>query len=332
MKKLYILAFASVFFAACGNDSSSSASDTEQPAYDYGRGYTYATAYQFDETTRILYQGTDACYYHSDSKTFTWEKDTAALDTNRLTVIGDSMWISPVERVVAEDPDMQDFYDTYDNRETLLLSDDHDGIYGKWTMTGCRRVLGETNIKCTASVGGMKGIARTITITADSIYVTTVVDADDPNPYLSQWNLESIFDNFLGFEISGSVIDSLKEAKVIKIISSTEFSIGSQTFTRGGAVKFDMTGMNYYTSLASNGRACERHEQLAYITEQQCLEGNADILLSDRGDEHESYHYEDGPVEGINYDNREEFYACTRALATEETKNILKAFDRHNTD
>ena len=299
---------------------------------DFGDGYTYALAHRYDEATGIIYQRLEACNYHPSTNTFTWDESTPPLDSNRLTVAGDSMWIGPVEKIIADDPGMQDFYDAYENRETLLLSTDHDGIYGKWTMTGCERTYGETEFKCTASIGNMIGIARTVTITADSVYTTTVIDLNNTIRKNDKLNLSKVFYNNLGFDIGDLYIDSLVEAQVIKVFSDTAFSIGSQTFTKGSSAKFDKTGMNYYETISSNGKTCTRHGQLGLITKEQCLEGNADLLLSDRGDEDDSYHYEEGPVEGFNLDNRDEYYECTKGLVTEETKSILDPFDRHYTD
>ena len=242
------------------------------------------------------------------------------------------MWIGPVKKFVADDPNMQQSYDAYENRETLLLSTDHNGIYGKWKMTGCIRTYGETEFKCTSSIAHMRGIARTITITADSAYTTTVADLSSTTGKEDKWNLGNILEYNLGFDIGDLIVDSLVEAQVIKVISASEISIGSQTFTRDGSAKFDKTGMNYYETFSSNGKTCTKHEQLGLITKEQCLEGNADFLLSDRGDENDSYHYEEGPVEGFSLDNREEYYECTKNLVTEETKNILEPFARHYTD
>ena len=358
MKKTFAFATLAALFIACGNDSSSSPTDTETPlsegqnssekqpdsssskgnatnssgSMDFGDGYTYALAHRYDEATGIIYQRLEACNYHPSTNTFTWDESTPPLDSNRLTVAGDSMWIGPVEKIIADDPGMQDFYDAYENRETLLLSTDHDGIYGKWTMTGCERTYGETEFKCTASIGNMIGIARTVTITADSVYTTTVIDLNNTIRKNDKLNLSKVFYNNLGFDIGDLYIDSLVEAQVIKVFSDTAFSIGSQTFTKGSSAKFDKTGMNYYETISSNGKTCTRHGQLGLITKEQCLEGNADLLLSDRGDEDDSYHYEEGPVEGFNLDNRDEYYECTKGLVTEETKSILDPFDRHYTD
>ena len=330
MKKICILIFASIFFAACGNDNSS-APDTNNSSVsmDIGEGYTYAIAHRYDKTTGIMYQRIEACYYHTDSKTFSWEAGAIPLDSNKLTVVGDSMWIGPVEKIIADDPNMQASYDAYENRETLLLSNEHNGIYGKWTMTGCKRTFGETEFKCSSSIGGMRGIARTITITTDSVYNTTVVDLNNLTGK-NNLNFSGILYNRLGFDIGDLYIDTLEKKQVIKAISDTAFSIGSQTFTIGSSAKFDKTGMNFYETISSNGKTCTKHEQLGIITKEQCLEGNADFLLSDRGDEDDSYHYEEGPVEGFSMDNRKEFYECTKGLVTEETKNLLNPYSRHN--
>ena len=315
-------------FVACGDDNSASATNSSD-SYDFGEGYTYALAHRFNEATGIMYQRIEACYYHPDSKTFTWEEGATALDSNKLTVVGDSMWIGPVEKFVADDPNMQASYDAYENRETLLLSNDHNGIYGKWTMTGCKRTFGETEFKCSSSIGGMRGIARTLNITKDSIYNTTVVDLSNITSK-NNLNFSSILYNRLGFDIGDLYIDTLAQTQVIKAISDTAFSIGSQIFTIGNSAKFDKTGMNFYETISSNGKTCTRHEQLGIITKEQCLEGNADFLLSDRGDEDDSYHYEEGPVEGFSTDNREEFNECTKGLVTEETKNLLNPYSRNH--
>lgn len=316
-------------FVACGDDNSASATNSSD-SYDFGEGYTYAIPYKYDESTGIAYQGTSACYYHPDSKTFTWEEGATALDSNKLTVVGDSMWIGPVKKFVADDPNMQASYDAYENRETLLLSNDHNGIYGKWTMTGCKRTFGETEFKCSSSIGGMRGIARTLNITKDSIYNTTVVDLSNITGK-NNLNFSGILYNRLGFDIGDLYIDTLEETQVIKAISDTAFSIGSQTFTIGNSAKFDKTGMNYYETISSNGKTCTKIERLGYITENQCKEESAEFLLSARDKSEEKIYYKEGPVEGFSTDNREEFNECTKGLVTKETKNLLNPYSRkHN--
>ena len=331
MKKTYCILFSTLLMVACGNDNSTSATDTEKTSSnDFGEGYTYAMAHRYDETTGIMYQRIEACFYHADSKTFTWEAGATALDSNKLTIVGDSMWIGPVEKFISENPNEQSSYDAYENRETLLLSSDHDGIYGKWTMTGCTRTFGETNFKCTSSIGHMRGIARTLTITADSIYNTTVIDVSDPSQYTSNLDLGTVLYDYLGFAVGDHDIDSLIEAQVIKVTSETEFSINGQNFSRADNARFDETGMNYYETFASNGKSCIKHEQLGFITKELCLEGNSKFLLSDRG--YESDYGNDDPVEGFHMNNREEFYECTKNLATKETQNILRSLDWRYTD
>ena len=175
----------------------------------------------------------------------------------------------------------------------------------------------------------MKGVARTLTITTDSVYNTTVIDPNSITGEINKLKLSQTLHNKLGFDIGDLYIDTLVETQVIKVISDTAFSIGSQTFTKGGSAKFDDTGMNFYETFSSNGKTCTKHEQLGIITKEQCLEGNEDFLLSDRGDVDDSYHYEEGPVEGFNLDNRDEYYECTQSLVTEETKNILSPHARN---
>jgi len=309
------------------SDSSFNSSESNSPIrMDFGEGYTYAMAYRYDEATGIIYQGIESCNYHAGSKTFAWEENAQALDSNKVTIVGDSMWLGPVEKIIADDPDMQDFYDTYENRETLLLSSNHNGIYGKWEVTGCERTFGETEIRCTPYIGGLSGIARTITITQDSVYNTTVVDTS--NIIKKKLNIGRILGNYFGFEIGDFHIDSLTEAQVIKVISDEEFSIGNQTFTGSDYAKFDQTGMNYYETISSNGKTCTRHGQLGFITKELCLEGNADFLLSARDKSEETLYYKEGPVTGFSTDNLDEYYECTRSLVTEETKSILAPFAR----
>ena len=308
------------------NSSSSSVSSSGSNfpvSVDFGEGYTYAMAYRYNEAPGIIYQGIESCNYHADSKTFAWEENALALDSNRITIVGDSMWNGPVEKFIADDPDMQDFYDTYENRETLLLSSNHNGIYGKWEVTGCERTFGETEIRCTPYIGSLSGIARTITITQDSVYNTTVVDTS--NIIKKKLNIGRILGNYFGFEIGDFHIDSLTEAQVIKVISDEEFSIGNQTFTGFDYAKFDQTGLNFYETISSNDKTCTGHQQLGTISKEHCLEGNADFLLSARDKSEETLYYKEGPVTGFSTDNLDEYYECTRSLVTEETKKILSA-------
>lgn len=311
------------------SESSSSKENTTNPSVsiDFGEGYTYAMVYRYDQTTGFIYQGLESCNYHAGTKTFAWEENALALDTNKITIVGDSMWTGPVKKMVSDDPDEQMFYDAYKNVETLSLSTEHNGIYGKWKATGCQRIIGETEIKCTASIGSLKGIARTITITQDSVYNTTTIDPS--NITESKLRLGSILANYLDFDISDFHIDSLVEAQVIKVVSNKEFSIGSQTFVIDGSYKFDRTGMNFYETFSSNGKTCTKHEQLGAISKEQCLEGNADFLLSTRDSTEDALYYKDGPVNSFSTDNREEYYECIRSNVTGETKRILSSVARN---
>lgn len=321
----------SVQEANSSSDKAESSSSVQEASSsvstDFGEGYTYAMVYRYDETTGFFYRGLESCNYHAGTKTFTWEENASALDTNKITFVGDSMWTGPVKKMVSDDPDEQMFYDAYKNVETLSLSTEHNGIYGKWKATGCQRIIGETEIKCTASIGGLKGIARTITITQDSVYTTTTIDPS--NMTESKLRLGSILANYLDFDISDFHIDSLVEAQVIKVVSNTEFSVGSQTFVIDGSYKFDQTGMNFYETFSSNGKTCTKHEQLGAISMEQCLEGNADFLLSTRDSTEEALYYKDGPVNGFSTDNREEYYECIRSNVTGETKRILSSVARN---
>ena len=321
----------SVQEANSSSDKAESSSSVQEASSsvstDFGEGYTYAMVYRYDEATGFFYQGLESCNYHAGTKTFAWEENASALDTNKITIVGDSMWTGPVKKMVSDDPDEQMFYDAYKNVETLSLSTEHNGIYGKWKATGCQRIIGETEIKCTASIGGLKGIARTITITQDSVYNTTTINPS--NMTESKLRLGSILANYLDFDISDFHIDSLVEAQVIKVVSNTEFSVGSQTFVIDGSYKFDQTGMNFYETFSSNGKACTKHEQLGAISKEQCLEGNADFLLSARDSTEETLYYKDGPVNSFSTDNREEYYECIRSNVTGETKRILSSVARN---
>ena len=49
MKKLFALATLTALFIACGDDSSTSATDSgESSSNDFGEGYTYAIAHRYD--------------------------------------------------------------------------------------------------------------------------------------------------------------------------------------------------------------------------------------------------------------------------------------------
>ena len=333
MKKIFgytaaaSLLFTIPLFVACGDDNSASATNSSD-SYDSGEGYTIAMPFKYDEATGIAYQGTSSCYYHADSKTFTWEEGKSALDSNKLTIVGDSMWIGPVKRFASDNPDEQMSYDAYENRETLALSNSHDGIYGVWNVTGCERKLGETNIKCTKYIGNMSGIARTLNITKDTVYNTTFVNLD--NLVQNEIKPANIIRSNLGFDIAEATLSYMLIENIIKKDPMQQlkqsFSIGNQKFEEEFSFKFDKTGMSYITTLSSNGSTCTKTERLGYITEKQCKEENAEFLLSARDKSEEKFYYEDGPVEGFGIDNREEFNECAKKLPTEETRELLSQY------
>lgn len=335
MKKTYAVLFGMFMLAACSEDNPTSGLDNSQttkpstPATtDFGDGYTYAIPIKYDEATGRIYQGTYACNYHPDTKTFAWEEYPESLDPGTYKIVGDSLWMGPTEKQVSEDSDQQQFLDTYYNYETLSLGNDHDGIYGTWKVTGCRRNLGDTEIKCSKYIGGISGIARTMKITKDSIYIITTVDTDNLEP--NDVNIGKIINRSFGYDIGDATIKQLMLEKTIKKESkdflTQSFTIGNQLFEVTSTPKFNSTGMNYITTMSSNGKSCTKHEQLGLITKEQCLEKSAEFLLSDRDKSEEQFYYEEGPVEGFSIDNRDEFYECTKGLPTEETKQLLSQY------
>lgn len=328
MKKAYTFLFGSLALAACSDSNPSSATNNASNSYDFGEGYTYAIPYKYDESTGIAYQRTSACYYHPDSKTFTWEEGTLALDSNKITIVGDSLWMGPVTKYESENEGEQEFYDAYYNYETLVLSNNHDGIYGEWKVTGCRRDLGSTEIKCKKYIGGISGIARTLNITKDSIYNTTTVDLD--NLIQNEIKPANIIRSNLGFDIAEATLSYMLAESIIKKDPMQQlkqsFSIGNQKFEEEFRFKFDKTGMNYITTLSSNGSTCTKTEHLGYITEKQCKEESAEFLLSARDKSDEKFYYEEGPVEGFSTDNRDEFNECAKQLPTKETRELLSQY------
>lgn len=336
MRKYYAFLLGMFTLVACSDSNPSSATNNAPSSYDIGEGYTIAIPFKYDEATGIAYQGTSSCYYHSDSKSFTWEENIEPLTSKKLIVKGDSLWMGPIAKSESDDPNVQMTYDTYNNIETLTLSNNHNGIYGTWNVTGCTRKLGETEINCSKFIAGLSGIARTLTYTKDSVYMTTIVDLN--NVVEQDISFGSILDNYMGFDIGDLIIDSLGNAQVIKQLSKQpsnpalrmSFSVSNQVFEIDGYAKFDSSGMNYFESISSNGKTCTKHERLSYIDEKTCKEESAEILLSARDKYDEESYYKEGPVESIVLDNREEFKNCSKELVTEETKNLLNPYSRHN--
>lgn len=344
MRKAYAVLFGMFMFVACSDDNPTSGLDNTQTTVpsahsnvDFGEGYTFVTPFRFEEDTKKAYVGTCSCNYHPDTKTFAWEENLKSLEPSSFRVVGDSLWIGPTEKQVSEDPNEQQFLDAYRNVETLSLSNSHNGIYGVWELTGCERILGETEIKCSKFIAHLSGITRTFTITPDSLYITTRVSID--NAIELGANYDHILDDNLGFDIGDLYIDSLFKTQVIKEISHQapnpverfSFSIGNQVFEVDGYAKFDSTGMNYFETFSSNGKTCTRHERFGNINEKMCKDESAEFLLSDRDKSEEQFYYEEGSVEGFKIDNRDEYYECTKSLVTEETKNLLSPFAKvHN--
>ena len=327
MKKAYAVLFGSFMLAACGEDNSTSATGSLN-ANDFGEGYTYTIPIKYDEVTGRVYQGTYACNYHPDTKTFAWEEYPESLEPGSYKIVGDSLWMGPAEKQISDDPEEQLFFDTYHNYETLSLSNDHNGIYGTWKVTGCKRILGDTEIKCSKYIGGISGIARTMKITKDSIYIITIVDSDNLEP--NDINIGNVIQRSFGFDIADAIIKQLIIENTIKKGSKEflkqSFSIGTQLFEVVSTPKFDATGMNYITTISSNGKTCINTQRLGFINEKLCKEERAEFLLSARDKSDDQLYYKEGPVEGFSVDNNDEFNKCAKGLPTEETKQLLNQY------
>ena len=327
MKKAYVVLFGLFMLVACGDDNSASATDSLN-ANDFGEGYTYTIPIKYDEAMGRVYQGTYACNYHPDTKKFAWEEYPESLDPGSYKIVGDSLWMGPAEKQIYDDPEEQLFLDTYHNYETLSLSNDHNGIYGTWKVTGCKRILGDTEIKCSKYIGGISGIARTMKITKDSIYIITIVDSDNLEP--NDINIVNVIQRSFGFDISDAIIKQLIIENTIKKGSKEflkqSFSIGNQLFEVVSTPKFDATGMNYITTISSNGKTCTNTQRLGFINEKLCKEERAEFLLSARDKSDDQLYYKEGPVEGFSVDNNDEFNKCAKGLPTEETKQLLNQY------
>ena len=350
MKKIYAVLFGMFMFAACSDDNPTSGlNNSKTSTADFGEGYTYAIPIKYDEATGRVYQGTYACNYHPDTKTFAWEEfqqqilgqfnpngDDSMSQVFKVASFGTNAPVGgepkdvkgPVTKQEAENEDQQSFYDTYFNYETLALSNNHDGIYGEWKVTGCRRNLGSTEIKCRKYIGGLSGIARTLNITKDTIYNTTTIDLD--NLEQNEIKPASIIRNNLGFDIAEAMLSYLLIEKIVTKDPMQQlkqsFSIGNQKFEEEFHFKFDKTGMNYITTLSSNGKTCTKTERAGYIAEKQCKEESAEFLLSARDKSEDELYYKEGPVEGFGIDNIDEFNECSKNLPTEETKQLLNQY------
>ena len=320
MKKTYCILFSSLLMVACGDDNSSSVNDPQELGHDFGDGYVYAMPYRYDQASGIIYQGTFSCNYHADTKTFAWEENPESIEAKAIKIVGDSMWIGPTSKDIVEDSD-------YYNSETLALSTNHNGILGTWNVTGCKRKLGQTEIKCTEYIGSLSGIAKTLTFTEDSVYNKTVVDiSSGTHPYKT--NFDNIINRYTGYNVGDLTVDSLIKANELEQLLNMKFRIHNQEFTEGGDARFDSTGMNYIRTMSSNGKTCTNIQTLGFITEKMCKEKSEDFLLSARDKSEERYYYENGPVSGFSVDNNEEYNECVKKLFTEETLNFLGQFNR----
>lgn len=320
MKKTSYILFSALLMSGCGDDNSSSANDQQELGHDFGDGYVYAMPYRYDQASGIIYQGTFSCNYHADTKTFAWEENPESIEAKAIKIVGDSMWIGPTSKDIVEDSD-------YYNSETLALSTNHNGILGTWNVTGCKRKLGQTEIKCTEYIGSLSGIAKTLTFTEDSVYNKTVVDiSSGTHPYKT--NFDNIINRYTGYNVGDLTVDSLIKANELEQLLDMKFRIHNQEFTEGGDARFDSTGMNYIRTMSSNEKTCTNIQTLGFITEKMCKEKSEDFLLSARDKSEERYYYENGPVSGFSVDNNEEYNECVKKLFTEETLNFLGQFNR----
>ena len=322
MKKFFAFTATILFtiplFIACGDDNSTSATNSSD-SYDYGEGYTIALPFRYDETTGIAYQGTSSCYYHADSKTFTWEENVEAISMNSVKIIGDSMWLGPT----SEEYDSEDFY--YNYEKLALATNHHEGLYGTWELTGCKRVIGETEIKCDIYVNGLAGIALTYKFTKDSIYTTFKYNPVTAKAFRdSHWNLPRIIDKFFFDGTTNFHLDPTTFANKAKQINDSKFSINNQVFEYRWVDEFNNMGFGNGISFTSNGKTCEYIEFMGGITENMCKEENADLLLSGRDKAFDEDYYKDGPINEFHTSrNTKEFQECMQSLILPETKAFL---------
>ena len=317
MKKAYTFLFGSLALAACSDSNPSSATNNAPSSYDSGEGYTIALPFRYDETTGIAYQGTSSCYYHADSKTFSWEENIEATSTNSVKITGDSMWLGPS----SEKYDPEDFYYNY---EKLALATNHDGLYGTWELTGCTRVIGETEIKCGIYINGLAGIAQTFKITKDTIYTTFNYNPVTAKAFMDEhWNVPRIIDHYFLDDSTYFYLDSVNFANNIKIIDNSKFSIKKQIFEHQWKFEFNKNGFGTIYSFTSNGKTCEYIDFMGGITENMCKEGNTDLLLSGRDKAFDEDYYKDGPIEEFTSRNTKEFQECMQSLILPETKAFL---------
>lgn len=314
MKKIYTLIFVSFLFIACGDNSSSA---TDFASEDLGEGYTYSTSIRYDKATGILYYGTSGCAYHPDTKTFSWEDGIRMPDSDRVNIVGDSLWIGPV--VDGSDTTDDDDFFNYLKIESLLLSNDHNGLYGTWKSTNCEREVGTTYIHCGGSGASITTTGRVI-FTKDSLYNTVYAVSRKPWP-----TIRSQINSF-GFLIQDYDIENFIEAHYIEVIStkeaSTEFKIGGQIFKTKYTIRLDKDGETLTDTFTHNGISCSRIRRSGVVTKEMCLEKDEAFLLSDVNLQYERDIY---PITSFGLDNYEEFIECNRSLLSEENLAILSA-------
>lgn len=341
MKKSYAFLFVPFLIAGCFETNSTSASDTDNSnetssssnansssvsnPNDFGEGYTFATTYTFDEATGLLNMGTVSCNYHPDSKTFTWGENNKPLFSNKIKIVGDSLWIGPLERIVSEDTGGQTFYDKFFNIDTLALSNNHNGILGIWTVTKCTRIIGETEINCTPEDEEPIEENKTLKFTSDSVYITKSLTNSSTTTKMLYSSYSMLQE--LGFNFDPTVSFALEKYGIIKFSSDEyfhkSFSIGDQSFEKNNTVRYDSTGLTSSVTFSSNGKTCSHHINTAFITKELCQESNEDFLLSERDKSSDQMYYEEGPVGFYLIDDGNDYNACVKGLASEETRNLL---------
>ena len=341
MRKSFTLLFVTFLLAGCfknnttsasdsdnSNDASSSSSVNSSSVFnpnDFGEGYTIATTYTYDEATGLLNMGTVTCNYHPDSKTFTWGENNKPLFSNKIKIVGDSLWIGPLERIVSEDAGGQTFYDKYFNIDTLALSNNHNGIWGIWTVTKCTRVIGKTEINCTPEDEEPIEENKTLKFTSDSVYITKSLTNSSTTTEILYSSYSMLQE--LGFNFDPTESFALEKHGIIKFSSDEyfhkSFSIGDQSFERNNSVRYDPTGLNSSVTFSSNGKTCSNNIKAAFITKELCQESNEDFLLSERDKSSDQMYYEEGPVGFYMINSIDEYNDCVKGLASEETRNLL---------
>lgn len=316
---------AAIAFCACSDDNVSNPQN-DSPAKSYGDGYRITIPAKIDEASGLFYQNTYSCFYHPSADihvgTFAWEQDTLFEDNiNSIKVEGDSLWIGPNP----SDYDPEDYYYRY---EDLAISNNHDGIYGTWKKTGCKRDIATKEIECGPYINNLSGIAVDLIITKDSSTAIYRIDSTALDGRSKSINIGH-FINYVKYDMGSLTEDSLVAIGAIQVDSNI-IRLNTQTFTLSVASHFDDTGMNFVNIYTSNGKSCTRQESMGFISKELCLAGDEELLLSERDHGDEKSLYEDGPVNGFSYDNRDEFKNCMYGLLTQETIDFLNANAEYN--